>query len=129
MACSIKIPLIFCLALLLSACDEGVSDGGNSGVFVLPQENSADISTGIPTENDTSMTLAARELDILGKIKQRASADGARYAFDELNPVFSQAGDIMKISFDFINPNTVGGTPVVEYSLGQGAITSIVYTQ
>ena len=71
----------------------------------------------------------ARQLDILNKIKQRSNDDGAQYQFDDLNPVFVQDGDTITVNFGFINPNTVGGTPVVEYSLAQNMITSIVYTQ
>jgi len=70
-----------------------------------------------------------RQLDILDKIKQRSNDDGAQYEFDELNPTFVQDGDTITVNFNFINPDTVGGTPIVEYSLAQSTITSIVYTQ
>jgi len=115
------VSVILCSALCLSACDGGVTGVGEAGINVLPQEAASASSTGV--------ALGPRELDILDKIKQRALNDGARYEFDQLNPVFTQNGNTMHIGFSFINPNTVGGTPVVEYSLSQAAITNIVYTQ
>ena len=108
---------LFCASVLLSACDSGSNAEGDNGLLVLPLENT-------PTP-----MLDAQQLDILDKIKKRSSDDGALYQFEELNPVFVQDGDKITVNFTFINPNTLGGTPIVEYSLNQRAITSIVYTQ
>jgi len=112
----ISIPLMVCSVLLLSACDGGSVDGEGSGLFVVTSETE-------PTPLDP------RQIAILDKIKRRSSDDGAEYEFDELEPVFVQDGDTISVTFGYINPNTVGGSPVVEYSVSQSAITSIVYTQ
>jgi len=121
MICSTKILRIFCLAMCVSACDGELNENDSSGANVLPQENAP--------ANTVPAILTARELEILNKIEQRALVDGARYQFSELNPVFVQDGDTMNVSFDFVEPNTVGGSPIVAYSLSQRAITSIVYTR
>jgi len=152
MAFSNNISLIFCLAFCLSGCDSGSNNGDNGGNVAVPLEitptnasiclsgcdggsnNSNNASNVVLpleiTPTDASITtLDARQLDILDEIKQRSIEDGALYQFDDLNPVFVQEGDVMKVSFEFANPNTVGGSPIVDYSLTQNAITNIVYTQ
>ena len=116
MAVPIRFFTIFCTCVLLIACDSGSNGDGDRGVLVLPFDNT-------PTP-----TFDARQLDILDKIKRRSGDDGALYQFDELSPVFVQDGDTITVNFTFINPNTVGGAPIVEYSISQSAITSIVYT-
>jgi len=116
-----KISLVFCLAFFLSGC-EGKSDkANNAGNVVLPLENTA--TEASPTILDES------QLEILERIKQRSSNDGALYQFDQLNPVFEQDGDTITVNFEYINPDTVGGAPIVKYSVVQNTITSIVYTQ
>jgi len=116
---------IFCSAVLLGACGNGSDNNANAGANldagVVPFENS--------TANSATSAISEREQGILAAIKQRSVADGALYPFDELNPVFEQVGDQMNVSFTFIDANTVGGSPIVEYSLSRSEITRIEYTQ
>jgi len=121
MGVSKRIITIFCLAILQSGCEGASGENNSNGQLFLPFEN---------TETNVAVaTLDARQIEILGKIKQRSSDDGALYQFDELNPVFEQDGDTITVNFEYINPNTVGGAPIVEYSVVRSTITSIVYTQ
>lgn len=133
-----NISLCFCLACFMGGCDSGSTKGDNNSTAAFPLEitptGAVPNNTAVlPLENTPidaiAITLDARQLDILDEIKQRAADDGALYQFDDLNPVFVQQGDSMNVTFEFINPTTIGGSPVVEYSLTQNAITSIVYTQ
>ncbi len=120
MAVPSRINLVFCAAALLSSCGGNSGENNNDGL-VVPLENT---STNMPVT-----MLDARQINILDRVKQRSAADGAQYDFDKLNPVFVQDGDTVTVNFSFINPNTVGGAPIVEYSLAQSEIISIVYTR
>lgn len=119
MAYSSSFPLILFSVVILFGCADSPENSTN--VTVVPQEATSAGSDFEP--------LTEQQIDILSAIKIRSNEDGARYAFDDLNPVFDEANDRVKVAFEYINPNTAGGSPVVEYSLSQQRIISIAYTR
>lgn len=119
MAYSSSFPLILFSVIMLIACGDAPDNSIN--VTVVAQETTSGSGDSEP--------LSEQQLNILNVIKLRSIEDGARYVFDDLNPVFEEANDLVKVAFEYINPNTAGGSPVVEYSLSQERITSIIYTR
>lgn len=124
MAYSSSFPLILFSVIILIACTDAPEN--STSVTVVPQEAT---SAGGDSEPLDSEPLNEQQIDILNAIKIRSNEDGARYVFDDLNPVFEEANDRVKVAFEYINPNTAGGSPVVEYSLSQQRIISIAYTR
>lgn len=108
--------LIACCSLLLVA---SCSNGGSGS----PEGNQSEDNPFNEVLSDSD------ELDIIAIIKRRTEQDGAKYNFDQLEPVFADADGSIEVTFSYTDQNITGGAPVAVVSRSSRDIVSITYTR
>jgi len=125
---------IVCVAVLaVTACDS--SDPLDRPVGVEITDDDPEPQPAVTPEPDEPDTVFPEELSdqdkqtIIAAIVARTATDGASYDFDAMEATFVNNGEAIDITFVYLDPNVIGGSPNVKVSRQSGDIISIIYSR